>query len=319
MEIYLGYETALACLRSLDKIDRRLLVPNRAVAKWSFDENEALQLAPEEAADHGCLHLMVPDARMRRSGDSLRFHVWNPKTHQPCFFRYRNGVFVSTPEALFVQLSHIGNEINLMKLAFELCGNYCLDKTTESGFRSRPPLTSSEKLLDFAHSIGLGNKARAIKALKFVKDNSASPMETRLALALGLPATKGGYGLGMPEMNAEVKASQNSDGLVSYGLYHCDLFWPDESVALEYNSTLYHSTREALASDSKRMNDLKAIGIRAFTATSKQVATPRDMDRLAKVLARAMGKRIRARCQDAELKKLELRRRLFSEEQWDKR
>ncbi len=53
----------------------------------------------------------------------------------------------------------------------------------------------------------LRGAAKAAKALRYVADNSASPRETKKAILLGLPMMYGGYGLGIPRMNYEVKAN----------------------------------------------------------------------------------------------------------------
>lgn len=317
MEIYLGYETALAHLRTIDAIDPRLLVPYGASTKRALNIKEALDAMPLETKEGGIPHVLVPDTKMRQPTDCLRFHLWRPKTHQPCFFQYRNGVFVSTPEALFIQLSRKGRAVDLLKLSFELCGTYAMDERNDAGFRNRPALTSVERLRDFALSIGLGDKSRAVKILRFARDGSASPMETKLALMLGLPPSKGGYGLGMPQMNHEVRAPKQLNKRLSHTVYHCDLFWPESRVALEYDSSTFHANAQALTSDSKRKNDLEAMGITVFTVTSKQVVTPKEMDRLSQKLAGAMKKRLRPRCKDPEIRKLELRRLLFMEESWD--
>lgn len=317
MEIYLGYETALAYLRTIDAIDSRLLASYGASTGQALNVKEALDVIPPEVKEAGIPHVLVPDTKMRQPTDCLRFHLWRPKTHQPCFFQYRKGVFVSTPEALFVQLSRKGGTVDLLKLSFELCGTYAIDERSDVGFRNRPALTSVERLRDFALSIGLGDKSRTVKALRFARDGSASPMETRLALMLGLPPSKGGYGLGMPQMNHEIRASKQLNKRLSHTVYHCDLFWPESKVALEYDSSAFHANAQALTKDSKRMNDLEAMGITVFTVTNKQVVTPREMDRLSQKLASAMKKRLRPRCKDAEIKKLELRRLLFMEGSWD--
>lgn len=317
MEIYLGYETALAYLRTIDAIDPRLLTPYGANTGQALNVKEALDAISPEAKEGGIPHVLVPDTKMRQPTDCLRFHLWRPKTHQPCFFQYRKDVFVSTPEALFVQLSRKGSAVEILKLSFELCGTYAMDERNGAGFRNRPALTSVERLRDFALSIGLGDKSRVVKALRFARNGSASPMETKLALMLGLPPSKGGYGLGMPQMNHEVKAPKQLKKRLIHAVYHCDLFWPESRVALEYDSSAFHANAQALTSDSKRKNDLETMGITVFTVTGKQVATPREMDRLSQKLASAMKKRLRPRCKDAEIRKLELRRLLFMKESWD--
>ncbi len=204
----------------------------------------------------------------------------------------------------------------MAKLAFELCGNYRIDPTSPVGFRSSEPLTSVNDIKKYLRANGLKGYSSAIKAINIACDNSASPMETCLALLLGLPTSKGGYGLGLPVLNAVVTAPQGLLSKTNFHRYHCDLYWPENKVALEYNSSAFHLNEEALNRDSSRMNDLKSFGISGFTATRPQISDPKATDQLAFELAKAMHKRIRSKYRDIDERRMRLRRKLFSRDPW---
>lgn len=139
-------------------------------------------------------------------------------------------------------------------------------------------------------------------------------METCLALMLGLPTSLGGYGLGMPEMNTAISAPAGTRTLMSYHQYHCDLYWPDEQVAVEYNSRQFHLNEQAVARDSSRMNDLAAYGITALSVTRQQIANPREMDSVAQLVAKAMKRRLRYSRKGYGQLKQQLRRELFAKD-----
>ena len=86
-----------------------------------------------------------------------------------------------------------------IELGMELCGTYtkAAYDTRESFSRyDLPRLTSAQSLEMFLHdNRRIYGVNRAHEALAFVRDKSASPMETALVLLLCLPVSEGGYGL----------------------------------------------------------------------------------------------------------------------------
>ena len=141
-------------------------------------------------------------------------------------------------------------------------------------------------------------------------------METCLALLLGLPARYGGYGLGMPEMNAEVSIPGKFEKQVTRRKYHCDLYWPKQRVAIEYNSREFHMTELAAERDASRINNLKAIGVDALAVTRAHVADPAKLDAIAHSAAKLMGKRIRTTYADIGERRANLRKQLFAKDPW---
>lgn len=94
-----------------------------------------------------------------------------------------------------------------------------------------------------------------------------------MALLLGLPARYGGYGLGMPEMNAKVLIPAKFSKRTTYREYHCDLYWSEQNVAIEYNSREFHVSELAVERDASRINNLKAAGIEALPLLARMSPT----------------------------------------------
>ncbi|MCL1895345.1 MAG: hypothetical protein FWG03_02225 [Clostridiales bacterium] len=128
-----------------------------------------------------------------------------------------NGLMVSSPEFCFLQMAGQLTLAKLIELGYELCGVYSMpnadDKNVpERGFYNRQPLTSIKKLKAFLDSMpGVKGRKKAMRALRYLRDGSASPMETKLAILLTLPYMLGGYGFSLPEMNKRIAYRVGAD------------------------------------------------------------------------------------------------------------
>ena len=167
-------------------------------------------------------------------------------------------------------------------------------KPAGQGFNTRLPLTSTKKLKAFLTGMpGVKGHKKAVRALRYIADSSASPMETRLAIILALSHKLGGYHFPLPEHNSRIvpvkAARKNSDKTY----YACDMFWPDYSLAVEYDSDVYHTGPERIAEDSKRRNALAFMGVTVITVTNKQIHSISELEKVARVLAGRMGKKLR--------------------------
>ncbi len=226
-------------------------------------------------------------------------------------------MFCSTPEFCFAQMAReTPSEITLAKLGYEFCGTYSLDPSQPVGFVGRQAIASTGSIDRFLQKCPDKKLGRARRALGYVADDSASPMETFLALTFGLPARLGGYGLGIPQMNAEVEIPEKLEGQVTHGRYHCDLFWPNSKVGLEYNSKEFHLNEEAVERDTSRVNNLLAAGVATVAVTRLHVRDPRKMDTIAHSLAAHMGKRLRTNYEDIEARRIALRKELLAKDPW---
>jgi len=188
--------------------------------------------------------------------------------------------------------------IRLIELGYELCGTYSLPVTgdpfvPERGFYNRPPLTSVKKLEVFLnHMQGNKGHVKVMRALRYMQNDSASPMETKLAIILTLPYKLGGFGLAGAELNWRViptKAAKRSSGKA---IYVCDLFWADHNLAVEYDSNSFHTHQRQIADDSKKRNALTTMGITPITVTKQQLYDRQEFEKIARAIAKGLGKRL---------------------------
>jgi len=197
--------------------------------------------------------------------------------------------------------------------AAAIAASATLTTSALSGFYSRPQLTSVSKLSAFVDRMeGADGVKNARKALNYIADGSASPMETILVMLMILPYRLGGYGLPVPELNSRITPVKEIRSNSSKSFYSCDLLWRDANLAVEYDSNQYHTGAERIASDSKRRNVLNAIGITVYTVTSKQIYSYKELEKVAKLLAIRLGKRLRYENTMFMLKQSNLRSILFS-------
>ena len=316
MVLFIGHSSAIRLLRSLEDFEdirsARAMPSLKDVPTLpkSFRESSSLATLPRP------LEVVVLSGKT--SSQSKRFHnnIWKLPDRAPCFLSFESGVYLSNPEFCFVQLARSCSVIDLIKLGFELCGTYRIDPASPIGFRPAQPLSSTEAINRFIDKMHGKVPRKAKTAIRYVCDGSASPMETCLALLLGLPARYGGYGLGMPEMNAKVLIPARLSKRTTYREYHCDLYWPEQNVAIEYNSREFHVNELAVERDASRINNLKAAGIEALAVTRAHVADNVKFDAIAHSAASLMGKRIRIAYVDIDERRMSLRKQLFSKDPW---
>lgn len=246
-----------------------------------------------------------------------KFHVFSGQTPIGCFMSIGNDFLVSSPEFCFLQMAEQLTLFELIELGYELCGAYSLPlqgdtAVPEKGFYDRSPLTSKKKLGEFMDGMA-GAKAhhKASRALRYVIDGSASPMETKLAIALTLPYKLGGYGFAAPELNKRVALSKATKKYFSKDYYVCDMFWPEKEVAAEYDSDKFHTGSERIANDSKKRNALATQGINVVSVTRLQLYNSAEFAEVARTLAYYLDKRLQFKKGRFSTAHNELRRQLL--------
>ena len=196
-------------------------------------------------------------------------------------------------------------------LACEFAGTYRLGVGEGKTTYRRPPLMSAESLNRTIGDLhGTANVTRAAEVADLFYEQSASPMETALALMLTLPVNLGGLGLPRAELNAAVDVSQWRGTLTDRNTVEPDLLWRARRVAIEYDSAEFHELLGArqLEEDARRANILTACGYRVLRVTPGVVRSARDVELLGRQVAHLLGVEL---AQPSEVQGLR-RTRLFS-------
>jgi very-short-patch-repair endonuclease len=265
--------------------------------------------------------ILVSSANARKVNRWMQCHVCGAHFPDGSFVDMGHGMLVSSPELCYLQMAETLSLLDLIKLGFEFCGTYRYDSDAENdaGFRAELSLTSKSRIAAFlARMPGARGHKLAEKALNYVLDNSASPMETVLALMLCLPYRLGGYGFPAPQMNHRVSVTQEARKASKKRYYLCDLFWPDAKLDLEYDSNAYHANTIRIAEDSSRRNALAYMGVSVITVTGNQISNDSEMHRVAQLLSKSLEKRVRCSDKSFPKRRMVLREHLLKADSYIK-
>lgn len=251
-------------------------------------------------------HVLVPCREGRRVWPDVRVHVSSRFYDKGDFVRVADGVCAPVPELCFVQFACHAPLLCAIREGYALCGSYALDESSETGLVERFPLTSVEAMRRFAESRpGMQGAAKASRALSKVKSGSASPRETDLAMRLALPINLGGFGFSGARLNCRIVPSRRAAGFSDRDYFVGDLCWMEEKLVVEYDSNL-HLAPWKLAQDAQKRSALEEDGFKVITVTNLQLDSPIEMERIAKQIARRLGRRLRIQVPDFARRQREL-------------
>lgn len=195
---------------------------------------------------------------------------------------------VSSPELLFLELACNLDIHRLILLGLQLC----------SHLPGRPleAITTKQKIKAFlANTPGHNGHKKALRAVKYVENGSASIMESIVYMILTLPCALGGYGLGGAVFNHEIKLK--SEARVRLGQNRCytDLYYKQMKLAVEYDSFAHHSSPAEQRKDVIRSAILERLGIDVMHLSAVQLYDRDACRDFAYNLAARLGKRIQIR------------------------
>ena len=314
MKLFICYQSALEYWRK-----RRKLPASSAHRRCTVE----LPDAPAEV-EHSVfsglrlpVHIMLGSQDNRRRSVIVKEHVFTNQTPIGSFMSIGNDLMMSSPEFCFLQMANQLTLIELIELGYEFCGGYSLplpddEKVPERGFYNRKELTSTKKLAAFLDDMsGVKGSLKAVRALHYLQDGSASPMETKLAMLLTLPFKLGGYGFLAPELNHRINLSKTARRHFRKQYYVCDLFWPGKELAVEYDSDQNHTGSERIANDSNKRNALASAGINVVSVTKRQLYNSPEFESSARTIAHHMGRRLFSKKSNFAAAHRELRRQLL--------
>ncbi|WP_301871677.1 hypothetical protein [Collinsella tanakaei] len=233
------------------------------------------------------------------------------------FIDFGAGVTGLSIEHFYVSICSRLTFIQRLQLGFELCGWYAIVPNPEyedevqqgkTAFKTvaapRSPLTTVEKLTNFAQANRhIRGASIALKALRYVADNARSPEEAKMAIVMRLPYRLGGYNRGPLHMDYLVDGTS--------GLRRCDVYLEIGKEDVEYGSTLHHASAKAMQEDSRRTNELEALGVSVVNITSKELRDPKLFHIAMMRLARIQGRPIHIQIDDFEARRTSLWNALF--------
>ena len=258
------------------------------------------------------LHIMVPSLEKRRNSQLKVCHVWSGALPRSSFVKIGKDLYASSPAFCFLQLASRLPLLDLIQLGNEFCGAYMPYEFDDSGIVRCPPLTDKASIGNLLNRLPdrRGIKA-AMRALKYIVDNSASPKETGLEMLLCLPPSLGGYGIPVPEMNSCVDMAHAVQFPWDSDLCLGDLTWPEKRLVVDYNGEESHKGIERKERDDLRRNRLLSAGFKVIDAFKQHLSDPTWTDVLVGQVMRGLGRHVDRRqrtdrwaCRSAALRKL---------------
>ena len=312
MDITLGHASALQCwrtLRRLHPVSSRFIEDTlpQPQPKLSFRSKPTdLTLLRRTYDIKGKLHAVISDDKLRHRHMNVMMHSWPDAVNAGDFVEVEPGVRLASPSICYMQLCRNLSLVDCVLLAYELCSRYVVDDAGK--LREVPPLMSIAAARRTIESSTLQvKKTRALRALELAHENSRSPMETELAVKLGMPARFGGFGLSGFKMNSKVSFGELGRTLTSKEYCSPDLLWESCKLDVEYNGAEWHSGSEKMAEDMLRRQALTLEGYTVLTVDKGVIVNPQRMRELANEISlRVKGRRVRMRAATFESASREL-------------
>ena len=256
------------------------------------EEIDSFSLPESEFGKRPIEVLIPPGAFRPRVGFTC--HVQTQPLPPHALVPLYNGIHVVSPELCLVQAFNKLSFCEALQVGMEFCGTYALRPEGVEDKASR-----DYRLVDasaFARHVdswtGISGLPAARKGAQYLVNDSASPMETIVYLLLCLPRMYGGYNLGRPELNPEIKLPFDLQLVLRQEKVKPDLRWRKQKVVVEYDGG-YHDEGPQAVKDEVRKAVLESLGYTVYRFKKQHVYDPVLFDRLALTLARKLGVRVR--------------------------
>ena len=198
---------------------------------------------------------------------------------------FRDGKMIASPEMVFLQLAPKLNIQRLILLGLQLC-SYPPGKDTDA-------ITTKEKLKAFLEmSFWHRGHLKALRAVKYIENGSASIMESISYMIFTLPHALGGYGIGGVVFNFEIKLRNEAAKRLGQQRCFLDLYYKSIKLAIEYDSFTFHNSPSEQGRDAVRSAILQRHGINVMHLGTIQIYDREACTDFAINLAQRLGKRI---------------------------
>jgi len=314
MAVFIGNISALAILR--DHASRK--GPQLPVARAEQLSQNALEISstlsgcPPEAFVDGKVHIVVPGHTARCKKSICVSHIWSAPIIRGSFYTLGDGIYLSTPEFLFLQMAASLSLEALVELGAELCGTYAINRRYARGFVTpTEPLSSVASINRYIQrSEGCYGVDKARTAARFLFDDSNSPMETAFGMLLHLPRARGGENLSGFELNREFDLSPEWQRRLGVHSFKPDFYFSKTRTAVEYYGN-DHDAITAKEYDATRHALMEYLGIRVLGVTKAQLYQPDKYMGMLKELYKLLGRTYRRPTPEQQIATLLLKDRIL--------
>ena len=112
-------------------------------------------------------------------------------------------------------------------------------------------------------------------------------------MAMSLPADLGGVPFPTFRHNQALPWPQDFNGLIKHQTMTPDFYWPQHSVALEYDGTR-HAEKDRVWEDHRRQQDYTTCGISLLCAQAEDLRSAGALERLMRIVALQLASREKA-------------------------
>ena len=267
---------------------------------------------PESEFGEPPFDILIPASNPPRCPDRFRPHKQSCQLPRHALYPLWDGIHVVSPELCFVQMCNTLSFVEALELGMELCGTYALRPDYAEGKAQRDfalidAATLSRRLQAWEGLKGLG---LARRAAKYLAGGSASPMETKLYLLLCLPLQYGGYNLGRPLLNPELKLTPEEAKMLRVTKIKPDMLWEKQKLIIEFDGR-QHEEEQQSKYDALRQTVLENRGYTVLRIMRHQMYNPIAFDGFASTARKFLGIRTRPVTAKHQLAREELRSKLL--------
>lgn len=273
-------------------------------------------------SEHRPLDVLVSERSRRLQLKGAR-NTFRSGSYPPgSFVDLGNGIAMSGPELLFIELARVMDPAIHLLLGMELCGCFSRDAENPRMGDVRygiPPATTVERLRSFAREAHwIRGTERAISTIDRIVENAWSPMEAIIAALIVLPRSELGYGMWPIALNPRKELGERLAQLSDASSRVPDIMFMGTSVGLNYDgedhfrlseiaraaaasernpgdASLFRELELALAearkrivSDKRRDRDLMALGLAVFSITKEDLEEKGGFDRVMRQVVEAI-------------------------------
>ncbi|MEN6314444.1 MAG: hypothetical protein ABFD25_09380 [Clostridiaceae bacterium] len=256
-----------------------------AAAFWNIPYIEAVLGSESVETDHVDFTVTERSVRSQKKGQMI--HLCELALPAGAVVS-RNGKMIASPELTFLDLARKLNIHRLILLGLQLCSH-------PPGNPSRATTTKQKLKTFLAKTSGHRGHSKALRAVKYIENGSASVMESLAYMILTLPHALGGYGLDGAVFNHEIKLKNEAGKRLGQKRCFTDLYYKPAKLAVEYESFAFHNGPSEYGKDVMRAAILDRQGVEVMHLSTIQLYDKDACMDFAFNLASRLGRRIQVR------------------------
>jgi hypothetical protein len=217
-----------------------------------------------------------------------------------------------------MQMAKTLDDIELLEIAFELCGCYSLHPNAKGDPSERVPVSSPKQIEEFIDNVsGISGVRKLRNISRWILPNSRSPKESQLAIAAILPRERGGFGMPYPVLNPVIDVAPNIIPVLGSPKIIPDMFWKDQDIVFEYDSDFAHDESTA-DHDARKRSAYQIMGLDLVSLTPDQLNDRAAFENIMGSLGRQLSPKQKPPTATELSKRLQLYKKLFSAPRHDR-